>query len=179
MFVGDAQFCRAIARRGGREIFIGKYWPENVYMRAHRRCNYRRINARFTRARHALSAESRASAMRANCIFVEWSARPRVSLIECIIYFEISADRRICFSSARQSASRAACCPAASYRMSQMYVIVSVTSRAKHVCFDAQCTLCIYLLAELFNEFKISFSFGPRPQQRAKPTIAVKGKTSQ
>jgi hypothetical protein len=36
MFVGDAQFCRAIARHGGRgrEIFIGKYWPENIYIYA-------------------------------------------------------------------------------------------------------------------------------------------------
>ena len=38
--------------------------------------------------------------------------------------------------------------------------------------------LSIYLFAELFNvEFKISFSFGPHSQQRAKPMIVVKGKT--
>lgn len=133
---------------------------------AHRRCNYRRISARFTHARHALSAESPARQRDACKLYFCRVIGVRACHLSSVYILYILKYLPIGIPAFRVRATKyigAACCPAASYRMFQMCVIVSVIYTVQNTfvsTYDDVCYVFIYWQNDSV-EFKISFSFGP------------------
>lgn len=135
MFVDGANSPARLRAAVAAKYLSRKYWPENVYIQAHRRCNYRRINARFTRARRRFERRIASRGRDARKLYFYRVIGVHACHLSSVLYIlKYLHDRaRICLLSASAKCIESGeCCPAALYRMSQMCVMASVTYAAQN-----------------------------------------------